>query len=88
MTSSLKKSTEPSVLYPGLWQQDFSSIVELWFISCCVGVLSYGETQSLAVEQQHAVGKGWDTRHIRNCMVTLQAKGQTNPGCLTFAHIC
>lgn len=79
ITSSLKKSTEPSVLYPGLWQQDFSSIVELWFFSCCVGVLSCEETQ------QHAVSKVWDRQHIGSCVVTLQAKGQTNPGCLTFA---
>lgn len=68
-TSGLKKSTEPSVLCPGLWQENFSiSSVEPCFFSCCVEVLSCGETQSLAVEQQHGMDKGWgDTAHQQLC---------------------
>lgn len=61
-----------------------SVALSLGFFSYCVRVLSYGEAQSLAVEQQHGVVKGW-TQHISSCEVTLQAKGQTNPACLTFA---
>lgn len=63
-TSGLKKSTEFSILCSDLWQENFTiSGVEPWFFSRCVVVLSYGETQSLAVEQQHGVDKGWDTAH-------------------------
>lgn len=43
------------------------SSVEPWFISSCVGVLSYGETPSLAVEREHGVDEGWDTAHQQLC---------------------
>lgn len=84
-TSGLKKSTEPSVLCPSLWQENFSiSGVEPYFFSCSMVVLSYGETQSLVVEQQHGVDKGWDTAHQQLCGDPT-GKGPNLP---SLSHIC
>lgn len=73
--SSVPKSVAGKFFYQWCWTL---------FFSCCMVVLSYGETQSLVVEQQHGVDKGWDTAHQQLCGDPTGKR----PNLPSLSHIC